>query len=131
MNLEIRLLFVDDDPVTQTIIGRLFKRLGLVVDTASNGREAINMLEHHHYDLILLDISMPIMDGLSTARYIRKNCSEAKRNVFIVGSTGYDSEEDRQRCIRAGMDDCVAKPYDVASLFEKIKLALSTRVTFS
>lgn len=122
---------MDDDQTTQTIIGRLFKRLGLVVDTAFNGREAIALHEQHHYDLILLDVSMPVMDGLSTAHYIRHNCSEEKRTVFIVGSTGYDTDEDRRKCLSAGMDDCVTKPYDVASLFEKIQLAHAARITFS
>jgi len=97
----------------------MLKKLGIAADTASNGIEALEALERGRYDLVLMDMQMPDMDGTEATRIIRElEIKAASRPipVPIVAMTAYAMQGDREKCLAAGMDDYLAKPVTVASL---------------
>jgi CheY-like chemotaxis protein len=96
----------------------LLKKMGHVVDTAGNGREALEALAAKPYDLVLMDVHMPDMDGLEATRRIRQaeTAGRRKTRTPIIALTASTLEGDRQICIDAGMDDFLAKPLDPNAL---------------
>jgi CheY-like chemotaxis protein len=114
-----RVLLVEDSPVNQKVALIMLKKLGIAADTASNGIEALEALERGRYDLVLMDMQMPDMDGTEATRIIRElEIKAASRPipVPIVAMTAYAMQGDREKCLAAGMDDYLAKPVTVASL---------------
>ncbi|WP_052951590.1 hybrid sensor histidine kinase/response regulator [Devosia soli] len=101
-----RVLVVDDNAINRDVALGLLRKLGVIAEGAANGREAIAATEESHFDLILMDMQMPQMDGLEATRILRA----AGLAVPIVGLTANAFESDRVACIEAGMDDHVAKP---------------------
>jgi signal transduction histidine kinase/CheY-like chemotaxis protein/HPt (histidine-containing phosphotransfer) domain-containing protein/HAMP domain-containing protein len=110
-----RLLLVDDVPLNRTVIEEMLGAVGLRADTATNGREAVEKAQGQTYDLILMDIQMPEMDGLTATRAIRQ--LPGKDSLPIVALTGNAFVEDRQCCLDAGMDDHIAKPVLAEDLY--------------
>lgn len=106
-----RVLMVDDNPVNLTIGARLLEAAGLTVDLATNGEEALEKFAARHYDLVFMDIQMPLMNGLDAARHIRRNSG-----VPIIAMTANVLESDRDGCMAAGMSDFIAKPFRQADL---------------
>lgn len=99
----------------------MLKRLGYHVDVAANGLEALQALEHQSYNIILMDIQMPLMDGLEATRIIRQWLS-AEKQPRIIAVTAHALDYSREMCIDAGMDDYIAKPVhkeDLAEMLEK------------
>jgi signal transduction histidine kinase/DNA-binding response OmpR family regulator len=111
----LRILLAEDNTVNQRLALLLLERLGYRADLASNGIEVIEALHRQTYDLILMDVQMPEMDGLEATRYIVKNYPLNKR-PRIVAMTANAMESDRQECLDAGMDDYLAKPVRVREL---------------
>ncbi len=96
----------------------MLKRLGYRADVANNGREVLQALERQPYDVILMDIQMPEMDGLQAARIIRQMSLDKQPKILAL--TAYALQGDRERCLSAGMDGYISKPM----LIEELKLAL-------
>ena len=90
----------------------------IVVD---NGRDDVNLLKSLLFDVILMDLQMPIMDGYDTTRLIRG--MEKTRHIPIIAMTAYAYEEDQGKCIEAGMDDYISKPVDFNELIKKVRAA--------
>jgi CheY-like chemotaxis protein len=88
----------------------MLQKMGHTVVVAGNGKEAISLLATHRFDLILMDIQMPEMDGLSATRTIRESEKETRRRLPIIAMTAHAMKGDRERCIEAGMDGYVSKP---------------------
>lgn len=109
-----RILLAEDDPVNQEVARDQLQEIGLLVDVAQNGIEAVQMAEQGGYDLILMDMQMPEMDGLAATQAIRLFPSCAQ--LPIVAMTANAFAEDRERCLAAGMNDFIAKPVDPATL---------------
>jgi len=104
-------LVAEDSPSNQRMIVEMLRRMGYRPDAVADGREVIQALELRHYDLILMDIKMPQMDGLEASRQIRKLCPPEKQ-PRIVAITAFAMEGDREKCLEAGMDDYLAKPVE-------------------
>lgn len=115
-----RILVVEDSPLNQMLVTAILAQAGHRADTANNGLEAVMVAQAGGYDLILMDLSMPEMDGLTATRLLRDLPGPAGR-VPVVAMTADTEEADRVRCQDAGMNDHVAKPVDRVSLLETVE----------
>ncbi|MDJ0778404.1 MAG: ATP-binding protein [Gammaproteobacteria bacterium] len=107
---QLRVLVVDDVHVNQVVVEKMLDSLGYFVETANNGREAVDAVTARHYDMVFMDIQMPDMDGLEATRRIRRLDNENGR-VPIVAITANTQDSDRDACIEVGMDDFIPKPF--------------------
>ncbi|MFN3323248.1 MAG: response regulator [Bryobacteraceae bacterium] len=123
----LHLLLVEDSPVNQKLIARLIERRGWTHQLAASGREALRWLETDRFDLILMDVQMPEMNGLETTVVIRNSQDKVIRSIPIVALTANAMKGDRENCLRAGMDGYVAKPVQTDQLFAAIAQALAVR----
>lgn len=114
----LNILLVEDDKINRLLAVRILEKMGYKPDTASNGQEAIDILQKHSYNLVLMDIQMPVLDGLKATQIIRKKLAY---QPTIIAMTANAMLEDQRLCEAAGMDDFLAKPIDVKSL-EKMLL---------
>ncbi len=103
-----RILVAEDEPINQEITQEVITDAGLLVDLASNGREAVEMAGSKAYDLILMDMQMPEMDGLAATREIRKRLNGKPLTIIAMTANAFDT--DQENCIAAGMDDFLSKP---------------------
>lgn len=117
----LRILLAEDNLVNQKIAVKILEKQGWRVFTAVNGREVLDLLAHESFDLVLMDAQMPVLDGVETTRLIREDEKKTGKYIPIVALTARAMEEDRQRCLSAGMDDYVPKPIDRLQLFEVIE----------
>jgi CheY-like chemotaxis protein len=117
-----RVLLAEDNAINLEVAVALLSSVGLVTDTAQNGRVAVEMARENNYDLILMDIQMPEVDGLEATRLIRSTIGPRAGNVStpILAMTANVFKEDRLACMEAGMEDFIAKPVEPASLFSTI-----------
>ncbi len=117
--LSLRILLAEDNPVNQKVALHMLAKLGLKGDVAWNGHEVLQALESHSYDVILMDVQMPEMDGLETTKAIRKKWSDGPR---IIAMTAAAFKSDREMCIEAGMDDYIRKPVRIDELAAALRL---------
>jgi len=110
-----RILLAEDNPVNQEVAVALIGSAGLAVDVAVDGRQAVDMVKAGDYALVLMDVQMPVMDGLDATRAIRRLPQGAALPILAMTANAFD--EERQRCLDAGMDDHVAKPVVAEQLF--------------
>ncbi|HEY1173948.1 MAG TPA: response regulator [Verrucomicrobiae bacterium] len=107
--MPLRILLADDNPVNLKVGQSYLHKMGYRPELAANGFEVLAALEQHPFDLVILDVQMPEMDGFTAAREIRKRYSDDKRPK-IIAITGNAMEGDREKCLEAGMDDYISKP---------------------
>jgi CheY-like chemotaxis protein len=121
--LPLRILLAEDNTVNQKLALRLLERMGYRADVAGNGLETIQALQRQPYDVVLMDVQMPEMDGLEATRRIRQLPPEelhAGQQPRIIAMTANAMQEDRDACWEAGMDDYVSKPIRVDELIRAL-----------
>lgn len=123
----VRALVAEDNGVNQMVIGELLKSIGIEVEIVSNGAEAVTEVCGGDYDLVLMDCSMPEMDGFEATQWIREQESSAKcgSRIPIIALTANAIQGDRERCIDAGMDDYLTKPINAKKLFDTLCIWVS------
>ncbi len=121
-------MVAEDNPVNQKVVARALEKLGHEVTLAPNGREAVDAFVAATFDIVLMDVQMPVLDGLSATRMIRGIESEAgASHIPIVGLTAHALDSDRSRCLQAGMDAYLSKPFKLQELILLIE-ALAGKV---
>jgi signal transduction histidine kinase/HPt (histidine-containing phosphotransfer) domain-containing protein len=128
--LPLRLLLADDNPINQKVGQSVLNKLGYKADLANNGTEALRAVQHKAYDIVFLDIQMPEMDGLETARRICQ-AIPPERRPFIIAMTGNAFLGDREKCLAAGMHDYICKPVRIADLQTAIEKWGTARASIS
>jgi len=120
-NQKARILLAEDNITNQQVALGILKKLGLSADAVANGREAIEALKTLPYDLVLMDVQMPEVDGMEATRQIRGGQSRApNRDIPIIAMTAHAMQGDKERCLDAGMNDYVAKPVSPSALAEAL-----------
>ncbi len=115
----LKILVAEDNPVNQKLTSRILEKLGYTADVVHNGIEVIDKLANETYDLILMDMQMPEMDGLETTEYIKGHLDE-EECPRIIAMTANAMETDRQKCLEVGMNDYISKPISMEELQQKI-----------
>ncbi|NER00310.1 MAG: response regulator, partial [Cyanothece sp. SIO2G6] len=117
--LPLKILVAEDNVVNQKLAMHLLKRMGYRADFVANGLEVLEAVSRQSYDVILMDVQMPEMDGLTTTQEISRRYSAAQR-PRIIAVTANAMQEDREQCLRAGMDDYISKPIQVNTLIQAL-----------
>ncbi|WP_448562093.1 response regulator [Trichothermofontia sp.] len=130
----LRILLVEDHPVNQEVLLTQLEQLGYAATLATNGQEALRILEQQPYDLVLMDCQMPILDGYATTKALRQleqrqqaQPSGVARRAAVIALTAHALPTDRQRCLAAGMDDYLSKPVSKVELARTLERWLAVR----
>jgi len=116
----LRILAAEDNPINQMVIKKLFADWNTELICADNGRIALEKLQSEKFDLVLMDIQMPEMDGHTACRKIRSELSEQIRNIPVIAMTAHATSQEKQKCYDAGMSDYISKPFNPIELKNKI-----------
>jgi len=120
-HLRPRALIVEDNQVNRMVAGQMLRRGDIDSDTADGGRSAIERLRQEQFDVVLMDVQMPDMDGFQTARAIRAGeAGEESRTVPIIAMTAYASQDDESACFAAGMDAYLSKPLNMQQFIDTV-----------
>jgi signal transduction histidine kinase len=112
-------LIVEDDRLAQMVMKKMLMRIGLDASVANNGKEAIDYIEKNKVDVVLMDMNMPVMNGIDATRIIREN--EKNKDLCIIGLTASGVKEETDSCIQSGMNLCLKKPVVISELLEILK----------
>lgn len=121
---DIKILLVEDNELNQLLAVKVFRKWEKEIDIADNGKIAIEKITNNDYDIILMDIQMPEMDGNEVTRFIRTKMGE-KSIIPIIALTAHATAEEEKRCLQNGMNDYLSKPYDFNVLLEKLYVNLT------
>ncbi|HNI91063.1 MAG TPA: response regulator, partial [Leptospiraceae bacterium] len=111
---DLKILVAEDDPINQRVLSKLLLKINLKVKMVDNGYKVLEELDSTLYDLIFMDVQMPLMDGITTTKEIRKKFS--LQSPIIIALTANAMKEDQQICLGAGMNDFLTKPYFIEDL---------------
>lgn len=116
-----RILLAEDDEINAVTVERLLQKMGCRVSVAQNGQEVLTLLSKDDFDLILMDIQMPVMDGVEATKCIRQSGEmREKARIPIIAITSYAMKGDREEFLKAGMDEYISKPVEMKELARKI-----------
>lgn len=124
--LPLRILLAEDNLVNQKVGVRILERLGYTPDVAANGREVLDVLAQAAYDVILMDVQMPELDGIETTQHIRRD-STLSGQPHIIAMTAHALDGDRELCLASGMDDYISKPIRLETLIEALEKLADVR----
>ena len=117
-NKKIKILLAEDNAINQKLALRLLEKFGFKADAVASGEEAVKALEMIDYNLVLMDIQMPVMDGYEATKAIRDpNSNVINHDVKIIALTAHAMKGDREKCVEAGMDNYLAKPIKPEELY--------------
>ncbi|MGQ7846694.1 response regulator [Granulosicoccus sp. 3-233] len=128
----IRILVVEDNAVNQEVALGMLEKIGFCADVADNGQEGLDLIDTGHFDLVLMDCQMPVLDGYAATRELRqreKDRPDAGSRMPVIALTANAMTGDAEKCLSAGMDDYLSKPFEEHALEEKIVFWLSTRLS--
>jgi CheY-like chemotaxis protein len=117
---DLNILLAEDNFINQKIALLTFAKTGVSIDVASNGKQAVEMYKGKTYDLILMDLQMPVMDGVEATRQIRNVEKESSHRAYIIALTASTLYEKKDECLQAGMDNIMEKPLQENVLRELI-----------
>lgn len=120
----LRILLAEDTAANQKLVTAILKKRGHSVGVVHNGREALDMLKHHEFDLVLMDVQMPIMDGLQATAAIRTLAKPSHSQIPIIAMTAHTMPGDKERCLAAGMDAYLSKPINSKELLDMLEFAM-------
>jgi CheY-like chemotaxis protein len=120
----LRVLLAEDNVVSQKLMVRLLEKRGHLPIVAANGREALALISQLDFDLVLMDLQMPDIDGLETMAVIREKEKQSGAHLPIIALTAHAMKGDRERCLEAGFDGYVSKPIDASELIQEIRRVL-------
>jgi two-component system sensor histidine kinase/response regulator len=123
----LRILIAEDNPVNQLLLTRLLEKRGHSVKVAANGRLALESAAKVSYDLLLMDVQMPEMDGMEATRVLRERESKTATHLTVIGVTAHAMAGDRERCLQAGMDGYLTKPIRPTELGELLDRLVAAR----
>lgn len=115
------ILLVEDNILNQKLICLNLAKFGHSIDIANNGKEALDMVKKNRYNLIIMDLMMPVMDGLEATAEIRKYESDFSYSTPIIGLTANTFDADREKCLKHGMNEYMAKPFELDLFMYLIK----------
>ena len=127
LETDVRLLVAEDDPMNRKYISLLLRKAGFQHDLVENGQQALEAIETGNYDLVLMDCSMPVMDGYEATQLVRERMTKQEA-PYIMGLTGHTGREARDRCLRSGMDHYLTKPIEPQLLCEELRAAIALRM---
>lgn len=116
----IRLLVVEDNDINRLIINKHIADWGFIVDNVTNGIEAIDMIKSKEFDVVLMDIEMPKMNGYQATEKIRTTLDESRKNIPILAMTAHATTAEKDKCLQAGMNDYISKPFNPLDVKNKI-----------
>jgi CheY-like chemotaxis protein/HPt (histidine-containing phosphotransfer) domain-containing protein len=116
----LHVLLVEDNKINQIVTQKILQLHGIIVDIAENGQVAIDMISQKSYDLLLMDLQMPVMDGYTTTDFIRNTMSAPISKVPIIAYTAHAFQGEEQKCLARGMNDYISKPLNTEQLLKKI-----------
>jgi len=117
----LKILVAEDTAFNQKFIQRLLDRWNHQISLVGNGREALEALKNESFDIVLMDVQMPLLNGLEATKTIRLDEQQSKKHMPIIAMTAHAIKGDRQRCLEAGMDEYISKPIDSDKLFDAIE----------
>ncbi|MFH1113107.1 MAG: response regulator [Pseudomonadota bacterium] len=117
----LRILLAEDNLVNRKLATKLLEKMGHCVSAAENGKKALEAMEQGGFDLVMMDVQMPVMDGFEAVKIIRNREQGTGTHVPIVAMTAHAMKGDRERCLEAGMDGYVSKPIDLQELYDAIE----------
>lgn len=126
-----RILVAEDNYINQKLIRKLLNKKGYDTLIVDDGKKAVDLYDQNNYDVILMDIQMPVMDGYQATAYIREKEKLTGDHIPIIGITAFAMESDRQRCFRIGMDDYLSKPFNRDDFYDVIEKHLNLSETTS
>ena len=124
----LEVLLAEDNAINQRLAARLLQKRGHRVTVVGNGREAVDLLERSSFDLVLMDVQMPLLDGIAATTLIREREKGTGVHQHIVALTAYAVKGDQERCIAAGMDGYLAKPIRPEELDALLQTCVARRV---
>ncbi|MFA5059153.1 MAG: PAS domain S-box protein [Candidatus Omnitrophota bacterium] len=123
----LKILLAEDNPVNQKIAVRVLEKRNWKIQVAENGQQAMDLLNKESFDVVLMDVQMPILDGLEATRLIREEEKQTGKHIPIIAMTARAMEGDEEKCLASGMDGYVAKPIDFNKLYTTVEGILSRK----
>ncbi len=127
--VKLRVLLAEDDEMNQNLIREMLRNLGLDTVVTANGQEALDRLEEADFDLLILDMQMPVLDGMQTITRIRQN--DRLQNLYVLALTGEAMPGDKEKFLRIGCNDYLAKPLELGVFYRKIYLLVADKYSLA
>ena len=117
---QIKILIAEDNNINQILVKTLLNKKNFIVDTVENGLLAFEKVRDNNYNIVLMDLHMPVLDGYEATKKIREELSSPKNNIPIIALTAAAIKGEKEKCLSIGMNDYLSKPFKAEELYSKI-----------